>query len=74
MKPEKRRQHEPLRRNFPAGHWARQGIGSFMAAQRILLDLAAQENALLIGHGAGAVWQRRDSGPEPRWREWPIRA
>lgn len=29
--------------------WARQGMGSFMAAQRILLDLAAQENALLLG-------------------------
>jgi hypothetical protein len=29
--------------------WARQGIESFVAAQRILLDLAAQENALLIG-------------------------
>jgi len=31
------------------GTWARQGMGSFMAAQRILLDLAAQENALLLG-------------------------
>src|SRR5208337_335073 len=29
--------------------WARQGIESFVAAQRILLDLAAQENALLVG-------------------------
>ncbi|MGB9334863.1 MAG: hypothetical protein WCB14_07640 [Candidatus Acidiferrales bacterium] len=29
--------------------WARQGMGSFMAAQRILLDLAAQENAMLLG-------------------------
>ena len=29
--------------------WARQGIQSFVAAQKILMDLAAQENALLIG-------------------------
>jgi len=29
--------------------WARQGIESFVAAQKILLDLAAQENALVIG-------------------------
>jgi len=29
--------------------WARQGVESFVAAQKILLDLAAQENALLIG-------------------------
>jgi hypothetical protein len=29
--------------------WARQGVQSFIAAQKILMDLAAQENALLIG-------------------------
>lgn len=29
--------------------WARQGVQGFVAAQKILLDLAAQENALLIG-------------------------
>jgi len=29
--------------------WARQGVESFMAAQRILLDLTAQQNALMIG-------------------------
>ena len=29
--------------------WARQGIDSFMAAQKILLDLTAQQNALVIG-------------------------
>src|SRR5271165_2577703 len=29
--------------------WARQGIESFVAAQKILLDLSAQENALLVG-------------------------
>jgi len=28
--------------------WARQGVQSFVAAQKILMDLAAQENALLI--------------------------
>jgi len=33
----------------PLMGWARQGIESFVAAQRILLDLAAQENALLVG-------------------------
>jgi hypothetical protein len=29
--------------------WARQGIESFVAAQKILLDLTAQQNALVIG-------------------------
>jgi len=29
--------------------WARQSVQSFVAAQKILMDLAAQENALLIG-------------------------
>src|SRR5579872_1312528 len=29
--------------------WARQGIESFVAAQKILLDLTAHENALVIG-------------------------
>jgi hypothetical protein len=29
--------------------WARQGVQSFVAAQKILMDLAAQENALLVG-------------------------
>jgi hypothetical protein len=29
--------------------WARQGVQSFVAAQKILVDLAAQENALLSG-------------------------
>jgi hypothetical protein len=29
--------------------WARQGVQSFVAAQKILMDLASQENALLIG-------------------------
>jgi len=29
--------------------WARQGIQSFVAAQKILMDFAAQENALLVG-------------------------
>ncbi len=36
----------------PASHlagWARQGIESFAAAQKILLDLTAQQNALVIG-------------------------
>jgi len=33
----------------PLTDWAQRGFASFMAAQRILLDLAAQENALLIG-------------------------
>jgi hypothetical protein len=30
-------------------NWAHQGVQSFVAAQKILMDLAAQENALLIG-------------------------
>jgi hypothetical protein len=29
--------------------WARQGVQSFVAAQKILMDLAAQENTLLVG-------------------------
>jgi len=29
--------------------WARQGIDSLVAAQKILLDLTAQQNALMIG-------------------------
>jgi len=36
----------------PARHvagWVRQGIESFMASQKILLDLTAQQNALVIG-------------------------
>ena len=33
----------------PLMGWARQGIESFVAAQKIVLDLAAQENALLFG-------------------------
>ena len=38
----------PSATSYVAG-WARQGIESFVAAQKILLDLAAQENALVIG-------------------------
>ena len=41
-------QHETSPGSFVAG-WARQGIQSFVAAQKIIMDLAAQENALLIG-------------------------
>jgi hypothetical protein len=37
---------EPPRKS--AG-WARHGIQSFIAAQKVLMDLVAQENALLIG-------------------------
>jgi hypothetical protein len=33
----------------PLMGWARQGIESFVAAQKIVLDLAGQENALLVG-------------------------
>jgi hypothetical protein len=48
----------------PAGRlagWARQGIESFVAAQKILLDLAAQENAMVIG-----VVRERLSNPATR--------
>ena len=38
--------HSPA--NRLAG-WARQGIDHFVAAQKILLDLTAQQNALMIG-------------------------
>ncbi len=41
--------------------WARQGIESFVAAQKILLDLAAQENALVIG-------MVRERLPKPSFR------
>src|ERR1022692_4443509 len=30
-------------------HWARQGMESFVATQKILLDLAAQQNSLTLG-------------------------
>ncbi len=46
------REKKPSRVSSPATQlvgWARQGIEGFTAAQKILLDLAAQENALLIG-------------------------
>ena len=46
--------HSPA--NQLAG-WARQGIDSFVAGQKILLDLTAQQNALVIGmlrEGTGA--------------------
>jgi len=45
---EKRATHEASPSGLLAG-WARQGVQSFVAAQKILMDLAAQENALLIG-------------------------
>jgi len=45
---EKKAPHVASPGNFLTG-WARQGVESFVAAQKILLDLAAQENALLIG-------------------------
>ena len=46
------REKKPTQQASPGGMltgWARQGVQSFVAAQKILLDLAAQENALLIG-------------------------
>jgi len=46
MKPAEPR---PARSTNPLAVWARQGIESFVAAQKILLDLTAQQNALLIG-------------------------
>jgi len=39
----------PPRTTNPLAVWARQGIESFVAAQKILLDLTAQQNSLLIG-------------------------
>jgi hypothetical protein len=45
---EKKTPHTASPASFLTG-WARQGVESFVAAQKILLDLAAQENALLIG-------------------------
>jgi len=44
--------------------WARQGIDSFMAAQKILLDLTAQQNALVIG-------MVREQMSKPRFRPGP---
>jgi len=44
--------------------WARQGIESFMAAQKILLDLTAQQNALVIG-------MVREQMSKPRFRPGP---
>jgi hypothetical protein len=45
---EKKASHETSPTSMLTG-WARQGVQSFVAAQKILMDLAAQENALLIG-------------------------
>ena len=45
---EKSAPHETSPSSLLTG-WARQGVQSFVAAQKILMDLAAQENALLIG-------------------------
>jgi hypothetical protein len=45
---EKNAPHETSPSSLLSG-WARQGVQSFVAAQKILMDLAAQENALLIG-------------------------
>lgn len=45
---EKKMAHETSPGGLLAG-WARQGVHSFVAAQKIIMDLAAQENALLIG-------------------------
>lgn len=45
---EKNSPHETSPSSLLTG-WARQGVQSFVAAQKILMDLAAQENALLIG-------------------------
>jgi hypothetical protein len=45
---EKNAPHETSPSSLLTG-WARQGVQSFVAAQKILMDLAAQENALLIG-------------------------
>src|SRR3974377_1023760 len=45
---EKKAQPETSPSSFLPG-WARQGIQSFVAAQKIIMDLAGQENALLIG-------------------------
>jgi hypothetical protein len=44
---EKKELHEASPSFMPG--WARQGVQSFVAAQKIIMDLAAQENALLIG-------------------------
>lgn len=42
-------EHRTVRSTNPLAVWARQGIESFVAAQKILLDLTAQQNSLLIG-------------------------
>jgi hypothetical protein len=44
-----RRLPRPSPPSNPLMVWARQGIESFVAAQKIVLDLAAQENDLLFG-------------------------
>lgn len=41
--------------------WVRQGVDSFMAAQKILLDLTAQQNALVIG----MLRERLSAPPRP---------
>ena len=48
MKAREKKAPQPASPSLLTG-WARQGVQSFVAAQKILMDLAAQENALLIG-------------------------
>jgi hypothetical protein len=40
--------HAPASR-LPLANWVRQGMETFVASQKILLDLAAQQNSLAIG-------------------------
>jgi len=49
MAPRERKSPRTSPPSNPLVGWARQGIESFVAAQKIVLDLAAQENALLFG-------------------------
>lgn len=47
--PAKTTESEPSASTHKLASWARQGIESFVSAQKILLDLTAQQNALVFG-------------------------
>jgi len=49
MAVQKKEESQPFSPAGQVASWARQGVDSFFAAQKILLDLTAQQNALFIG-------------------------
>ena len=67
MPPKEKKSPRPSPPSNPLMGWARQGIESLVAAQKIVLDLAAQENALVFG-------MVRDQFAAPPFRPGPMLA